>query len=424
MRHKSAGSLYPYIVPTGHLMYRAFFRNIYINNRERVPADRPVLLAVNHPTAFLEPFLLCTYLDPPLYNMARGDIFRKPWVGKVLYSLNMFPVYRAKDGYTERNRHDDMLRYCYERLRERQVVSVYVEGMNHLEKHVRPVQRGIAAIAFHALMVDGLEDLVIVPAGCNYMFGERARDTAFVNIGEPIAVQDFRDLYEAQPRRAMNSLCEAVENALKSLCYHVEDERDFKLAEDLLTLHRSDAAYPEHPVVQYDHPRFWREKAVLDSLNHASDVEKSRLRTALKTYQKALQTAGLDDYAVVNAPRWRMAWALYFLAMLPLFALGRITAYPVIAVAKAITRAVVRRREFISSVWLASGHLFGMLYYTLLLVAALLKGGLFYGALALTLPALGWYAMRYREHFLRWWGMGRAWMSGKRAVLLALRPVP
>jgi glycerol-3-phosphate O-acyltransferase/dihydroxyacetone phosphate acyltransferase len=405
-------------------MYRAFFRNIYINNRERVPLGKPVLLAVNHPTAFLEPFLLCTYLDPPLYNMARGDIFRKPWVRKVLYSLNMFPVFRAKDGYTGRNRHDDMLRFCYERLRASQVVSVYVEGMNHLEKHVRPVQRGVAAIAFHALVEDGLDDLVIVPAGCNYVWGERARDTAFVNIGEPIEVRAFRALHEEQPRKAMNDLCAAVEAALKSLCYHVEDTRDFKLAEDLLTLHRSDAAYPALPVVQFDHLRFWREKAVLDTLNTASEADKSQWSTALKAYNKALKTAGLDDYSVVGAPRWRWAWALYFLAFFPVFAIGRITSFPVMAVAKTITRAVVRRKEFISSVWLASGYLFGMLYYLTLLVLAIALGGFLHGIIAILLPALGWYAMLYREHFLRWWGMGRAWMSGKRAVLMALRPTP
>ena len=80
LRHQSTGAVYPFIVPIGgNSMFYGYMRKVHVHNREGVPSDKPVLIAANHPTAFVDPCLLCTYLDPPIYNMARGDIFQKPF---------------------------------------------------------------------------------------------------------------------------------------------------------------------------------------------------------------------------------------------------------------------------------------------------------------------------------------------------------
>ncbi|MDX2135126.1 MAG: 1-acyl-sn-glycerol-3-phosphate acyltransferase [Saprospiraceae bacterium] len=421
LRHKSSGWLYPYIVPTGHLMLRGFLQKMYVNNREGVPTDKPVLLAANHPTAFIDPFLLCTHLDAPLYNMTRGDIFRKPLARNFLESINMFPVYRSRDGYNQRNRNDEVFDFCVAKLREDQVVTIYVEGEHHLEKRVRPIQKGVALIAFRALEEAGITELLIIPAGCNYVYGDQPRDTALVNIGQPIPVQAYAPAYRHDPKAAIAQLSADIESALRTVCFHIENPADDALAERLLELHRSDHPWQLLPIVEFKHPRFAAEKAVLDRLNDMPEPEKTALRTRVDAYFSALETAGTDDFSLCNAHQGHLAWALYFLLFFPAFMVGRISSWPVRATGRWAAGRFAKKREFKSSIWLGAGYVTGMFYYFLLAVVSLFTWNPRIIALAFALPALGWYGMHYREHFRRWWGMRRALALPNRNALLELR---
>ena len=69
--------LYPIVRPLAALAIKTFFRKIHLSNMDRVPSDRPVILAANHPTAFMEPCILACYMDRPLHFLVRGDFFSK-----------------------------------------------------------------------------------------------------------------------------------------------------------------------------------------------------------------------------------------------------------------------------------------------------------------------------------------------------------
>src|SRR5262249_51520495 len=137
---------------------------------------------------------------------------------------NMFPVFRVRDGFAGRDRNDEVFEYCLDKMAKKRVVTVYVEGEHHLEKHVRPVQKGIARIAFAAYERHRQDELQIIPAGCNYMFGDRARDEVTVNIGAPIYVRDYWESYQTNPAQTIQKICGDIEIALKKVCLHVEKE--------------------------------------------------------------------------------------------------------------------------------------------------------------------------------------------------------
>ncbi|MFK7806382.1 MAG: hypothetical protein AB8F74_01150, partial [Saprospiraceae bacterium] len=62
--------LYRITRPFAQIAIRTTFRKIYFTNEERIPWDKPVILAINHPTIFIEPCLLATHLDEPLHFLA------------------------------------------------------------------------------------------------------------------------------------------------------------------------------------------------------------------------------------------------------------------------------------------------------------------------------------------------------------------
>jgi len=419
--HLNQGLAYFLLEPFLHLAFRAFFRQVHVNNHRAVLAGKPVLLAVNHPTAFIDPLLLCMYLAPPIYNMTRGDIFRKPFFRKLMESANMFPVFRRRDGYAGRDRNDEVFDWCVEKLRTGHTVTIYVEGEHHLEKRVRPVQKGIARIAFGAYEKHRQDDLQIIPVGCNYQYGDRPREEAMLNIGQPIFVRDYWPAYQQNPAATILKLCADIESALKTtVCFHLESDDDV-LAEQLLTLHRSEQPQTLLPVVRFDTQRFAQEKAVLDRLNAMPEADKSALRDRTAGYFSLLKKSGLDDAALLKPGRGHWLWLLFFAAGSPLAFAGWLSSWPVRAITYWLADSKVKKREFYGSVVLGASFLVGLIFYLTLLLIGAWVGGWRGAAAALALPLLGWFSILFAEMWSRWRAARRALQHEDRAEMLRLR---
>lgn len=421
LRHQSTGKLYPYIEVLSHTMYWGFFRKVHLHNRSGVPSDKPVLLAANHPTAFVDPCLLCSYLNPPIYNMTRGDIFRKPFFRMLMEGINMFPVYRARDGYTGRDRNEAVFDFCVEKLRDRRVVTIYVEGEHHLDKRIRSVQKGIARIAFEAYDKHRLDALQIIPAGCNYRFGDRPRDEVMINIGAPIYVKDYWDAYLRDPAVTTQRLCDDIETALKSVCYHIESPDDDVLAERLLTLLRSENTPAAFPLVSHNDGRFFKGKALIDQVNEMAATEKNQLKAKTDRYFDLLGKSGLHDDALMN-PAWAgLDRILIFVAGLIPFLIGYISSWPLIWLAKYVADKKVSKREFYTSVRMGVGFLAGVPYYFMLLLTGIFAGTPLWIAFGLALPLFGWFSLVYVEIWSQWRRARSAIVSIHRPDLIVQR---
>lgn len=420
-RHLSNGKAYFFMALTGHLMIRGFFRKIYLFNRAGLPVGKPVLLAANHPTAFSEPILFGILLDPPLYYMTRGDVFKKPLYRKMMMSINMFPVYRVRDGYTGRDRNDGVFEYCENLLVQNKAITIFVEGEHHLEKRVRPLQKGIGRIAFDVYDKHRLEGLQVIPVGTSFRYGDQPRDDAMLQVGEPIYIRDYWEEYQQNPAAAMLRLTTDIETALKKLCLHLDDPADADLLEELLTLHRSD--HPERilPIVEHHGKRFDGEKSVCDLLNALPSDKKQQLGALTSGYFRALKSAGLTDEGLMQPKQGAWWLILLFLLGFPFYLTGFVSSYPLIAAAKYLADQNVKKREFYSSVRMGAGFFLGMPYYLILLLISLAIWNPWLIALALTLPALGWFAMVYREQWQLWRAARRGLRYPERDRLLQMR---
>ncbi|MBK8490844.1 MAG: 1-acyl-sn-glycerol-3-phosphate acyltransferase [Saprospirales bacterium] len=89
--------LYPITRPLAKIALSVFFRKLFLSGMENVDWNKPVILAANHPSAFIEPCILACWLPKPLHFMVRGDLFLKPVSNWVLRDLNMIPMFRMSD---------------------------------------------------------------------------------------------------------------------------------------------------------------------------------------------------------------------------------------------------------------------------------------------------------------------------------------
>lgn len=421
LARQSTGWFYLFFTPFIHVVYRLLFRKIYLHNRKGVKPNTPVLIAANHPTAFIDPIFFTSFFDPPVYNMTRGDIFRKPVFRKFLESCNMFPVFRQRDGYQGRDRNDEVFEFCQNKLAKRVTVNIFVEGEHHLDKRILTIQKGIARIAFGTYERHRLEDLQVVPVGCNYVNGLCTRDEAKIIVGEPLFIKDYWPTYEQNPALAINQLCRDIEKSLKTICYHINDKADDGLVDELLGIWRSDHPANFLPIVENQASRFFGEKKLIDKINGMPETEKNQLRINTINYFAGLLKAGLKDEGLVHPEHAKKEWMLFLFLSAPIAILGFMIGWPVRWLVYFTARKVVKKREFYTSVLMGLAVVYGGFYLLALVLTGLFTNTPGLITLALLMPLLAWVSIFWKETMLRARAAWKARNHPDRERLLALR---
>lgn len=333
----------------------------------------------------------------------------------------MFPVFRRRDGYDGRERNDDVFEFCKQKLHSRVAVNIFVEGEHHLDKRVLPAQKGLARIAFGTYEQYRMEDLQVIPVGCNYVDGTTTRDEAKIIVGSPLFVKDYWPIYEKSPGAAITQLCRDIEQALKRICYQVNDPKDDLLADQLLKLWRNTHLASRLPILETQAPRFFGEKAVLDRLNDMSDEPKESLREKTSIYFSTLEAHGLEDEGLMHPEHGNLEWLLFLVPMAPVALLGYLSAWPVRWVIYTVARKKIKKVEFFTSVLMGLGVVVGGIYIAILLATGILMNISWLITLALLMPLLSWVGVFWKEQFVRWRSARRSKAHPERPNLLRLR---
>ena len=153
----------------------------------------PLLLACNHPNSFLDAILLDILFKKPIWSLARGDVFKKPFHKRLLKQLNMLPVYRTREGVENLEHNYKTFDACKEIFASNGLVLIFSEGLCINEWHLRPLKKGTARLALSSWQ-EGIP-LAVLPVGINYSSFKKIGKNVFINFGELISVKNF-DLTE------------------------------------------------------------------------------------------------------------------------------------------------------------------------------------------------------------------------------------
>jgi len=175
-----------------------FCRRIIINKPGLLKKKGPLLLACNHPNSFLDAAIIADLFKAPVYSLARGDVFKKPFYRKLLKALKMFPVYRTSEGVENLGINYETFDECKNIFKKNGVVLIFSEAKCVNEWHLRPLRKGTARLSFSSWEEN--IPLEILPVGINYSSFRRFSKNVFINFGETISRNDF-DLDEADGKR-------------------------------------------------------------------------------------------------------------------------------------------------------------------------------------------------------------------------------
>jgi 1-acyl-sn-glycerol-3-phosphate acyltransferase len=172
----------------------------------------PVILACNHPNSFLDALIIGSHYKHPVHFLARGDVFSKPLVNRLLRAINMIPVYRITEGREQLKYNEDTFEECLNVLENNGTVLIFSEGVCKNEYSLRPLKKGTARLAYMAWNDREIKNLSIHPVSISYSSFTKLQVVAYVREGKAITQNDVAAAIAPQFYQKLNqSISEQLE---------------------------------------------------------------------------------------------------------------------------------------------------------------------------------------------------------------------
>lgn len=401
------GLFYYFIRPIAQIGVWVYYRKIYLSHLDHIPKNKPVIMAANHPTGFMEPCVMAVFMWRPLYFLVRGDFFRKPIFNFLLRSLNMIPIFRGRDGnFRDLKSNYASFEACYQALGQNRTIMIFPEGNAKHEKRLRPIQKGVSRLAFGAFEnSDDLEDLYIVPVGVSYTYSERPRSEMMVSCAPAISVrqllQETGHHFATFDKKLRVKLTEDMQANL----VHIYDEADEHLVELLQQVNRAEVRDQKvFPVLSGDRRLLTADHDIANQVKGWPEEKKTGLLELAKTLFQELERHRIPVHMLTQRKRtqwWRALWL--FISALPVW-LGYVFTFPATAPAKRITDTRVKRTEFYSPVFLATHLGTFLIFYLIILFICIISGFWWLLPISISLSILSYGSVLWQEnlHELVW----------------------
>ena len=165
-----------------------YFHKIYVEGKENIPKDKPVILVANHQNALIDPLLIATHTQLKPYFLTRAAAFKNPLISKMLHFIRMLPVYRVRDGFSSIQKNESTFSQTFKILKDNGTVIIFAEGNHSLERHLRPLSKGFTRMAFGVKEMYPNIEPVILPVGINFSAHKRSGSIVRLIFGESIPV--------------------------------------------------------------------------------------------------------------------------------------------------------------------------------------------------------------------------------------------
>ncbi|HYS56480.1 MAG TPA: lysophospholipid acyltransferase family protein [Thermoanaerobaculia bacterium] len=206
---------------------RIFFRRIEIAGADRVP-DSPVIFAVNHPNALIDPLFLVCFAPRPVSFLAKAPLFRTPLIRWFVRAFDSIPVYRKQDaqaGVPVPQGNRETFAQARAVLQRGGAIAIFPEGTTHSDPRLRELKTGAARIALGAAI-----RVSIVPTGLYYTAKQTFRSSALAYFGTPMMVEPEPVDANGEPQsRSVERLTEQIEHALADVTLQADSHAALEL---------------------------------------------------------------------------------------------------------------------------------------------------------------------------------------------------
>lgn len=221
--------LYSFLRPFVDYHIHKAFRHYKVVGTENIPENAACIFGANHTNTLMDALVLLKVNREKKVFIARGDIFKKPAIAKIMYFLRILPIYRIRDGYKSvKDNNSDIIEKAADVIHDEVKLFLYPEASHRTKHSLRQLSKGIFHIALEANKNFGHEKpIYIIPTGIEYGDYFRYRSTVLINFGDPINVTEFvnqrKDENEAI---VLNELRELLTERLASKISFIPDNEE------------------------------------------------------------------------------------------------------------------------------------------------------------------------------------------------------
>ena len=347
-----------------------FFRRYRVVQEAPIPGDCPVMFAVNHQSAFLDPVLIGISCGRKPWYLTRAGVFQGKVIRFLLRAIHMLPVYRQRDNVNVKHANEDTFEECVRILGGKGSVLIFPEGNHGMLKYLRtPLKKGMARIVFEAESAHDFQlGVQIIPVGINYEHPTKFRTDVLIKYGRPFTISSYKSLFEQSRSECFNQFNRDLEVKMAELIVNIT------------------------PVARYDET----EREWMSHRPNELALEK-RFESDKKTIN-----AIIEGETIPIAPRRKFMWLKWILRItcFPVFIVGLLLNLPVFLFTRLILKKAVRDPHFLQSVKFVSAMAGVPLF-------SALEAGVFYAIYGsfwlpfILIPLLGLLAYDYWDLLIR-----------------------
>lgn len=226
--------VYAILRTVARLALRWFYRDIAIQDPDRIPARGPVILAANHNNALVDALIVAGAMQREVRLTAKATLLDHPLTRVIVHAVGIVPLRRAADESKSGNRNPTTARNqgafeaIVQSLAQGGVILIFPEGISHSAPMLAPLKTGCARMAIQAVE-QGVEGLTIIPVGLTFEDKGRPRSRVAVLVGQPIPVT--REL--ARDANAVAMITDALDDGLRDVTLNVPSAGDAALVRDV-----------------------------------------------------------------------------------------------------------------------------------------------------------------------------------------------
>jgi 1-acyl-sn-glycerol-3-phosphate acyltransferase len=383
-----------------------FFKHVDVHHRERVPAEGPVLLCVNHPNNFIDSLVVGAAVPRKVHYLATAALFRNPLLGRFLRAAGAIPVYRKQDDPDKMDRNADVFAACHRAFDDGRMVAIYPEGTTHAEARVQRIKTGAAriALAYEAQRPDALR---IVPVGLSFQARKSFGGRVLVAFGEPLTAAPYLAAYREDQPKAVEALTTAIQWAMEAQVVHVDRIDAAALVRAVEELYRGELVRElrvERGLGENQIDLVRLSRTIVEAVNHFKAHDPQRVEDLwqrIQGYRALLARYHVRDAAVRRrleppAVRTRLWHSWEALVGLPVFVYGFVVnALPYFVPRWLAQRMAHKETDYATVRFLASIVAVPVFWGLEIWIVARVVGGVGVLLFALSLPLSGLLAFRY-----------------------------
>lgn len=378
-----------------------YYRKFQVIGRDNIPKDKKegFLLICNHQNGLVDALSIIFAVAPrePVF-LARGDLFKKDFIARLLRFLRIMPAFRQRDvGIEGLGQNEAIFEQTVRLMQEGVVIAIFPEAGHQNHHYLGSFKKGFARMAFGYEEACGFsKDLKILPLGHHYLGYTGMQNDALFTIDKPFTFEELYDIYREHPERGLHLLALKAREKVDNLILDIEDNDNYEAVEQLCQMYVP--VYEK--LLGLKQSQLKNDLAARRAVNSAlreADYGKSadggegagELRRALAAdliskaaeYVRNLKRLNLDDYVVERASTMGfISRTLLWILLLPLFALSAVVNFVPHKVSKVIARKVKDKMLF-PSMQLGVGIVAFFLWYPLLFAVIWIVCGKFWIAI-------------------------------------------